>query len=132
MVGDVMYDAFNAISGANEIQAMIFREFGFANQMLYFVRPISAENVDEQARLRKIVQGVSVLANGNVPVIVAMHPRTKKSIQNLDSNLGRSRIVDPLPYAQTIVLLRNASAVITTRGVCKRGLFCGNTMLDNS
>ena len=126
MVGDVMYDAFNAIL-ARTNQAMILREFGLKRNSFYFVTFHRAENVDEEARLRKIVQGLSVLANGTVPVVVALHPRTKKSIQNLDLNLGRSIIVDPLPYAQTIVLLRNASVVITDSGGLQKEAYFAET-----
>ena len=126
MVGDVMYDAFNA-SLARTNQELILREFGLERNSFYFVTFHRAENVDEPTRLRKIVQGLSVLANGKVPVIVALHPRTKKSIQNLDLNLGRSRIVDPLPHAQTIVLLRNASAVITDSGGLQKEAYFAET-----
>ena len=126
MVGDVMYDAFNA-SLARTNQEVILREFDLERNSFYFVTFHRAENVDEPTRLRKIVQGLSVLANGKVPVIVALHPRTKKSIQSLDLNLGRSRIVDPLPYAQTIVLLRNASAVITDSGGLQKEAYFAET-----
>ena len=126
MVGDVMYDAFNA-SLARTNQEVILREFGLERNRFYFVTFHRAENVDEPTRLRKIVQGLSVLANGKMPVIVALHPRTKKSIQDLDLSLGRSRIVDPLQHSQTIVLLRNASTVITDSGGLQKEAYFAET-----
>ena len=44
-------------------------------------------------------------------------------IAELELDLGRTKVLDPLPYAATIACLVHASVIITDSGGLQKGLF---------
>lgn len=83
-------------------------------------------NVDREAGLRAIVQGMEELA-GHLPVVFPAHPRTQKRITEFgmdefftrgsDPAAGASiRMIDPLGYLDFLCLMKNAAVVITDSG----------------
>lgn len=77
-----------------------------------------AGNVDDPARLRQLVDLLLGLA---LQVVFPVHPRTLARLeeQDLRSQLesgGHVHLVEPLDYAQTLVLAENARAVLTDSG----------------
>ena len=72
-----------------------------------------AENTDEPARLRSILQG---LMNSGLPVIMPLHPRTRGKLINLDVKLDDNLfIVEPVGYFEMAWLEMNC--VITSYSI---------------
>lgn len=74
-----------------------------------------AENTDDAARLRSIIEG---LASLGVPVVLAAHPRLRARALDAGIALERPRlhVVDPLPYRTMIGAVAAAAAVVTDSG----------------
>ena len=115
-VGDVMYDAtlFYREKAKERISLKTWNlyESNFALCTIH-----RAENTDEPSRLKSIFQALHQI-NKTMPVILPMHPRTKKIIEkssflNLLTNL---KIVEPLSYLETQRLEMEAKAILTDSG----------------
>lgn len=82
----------------------------------YFIltlhRPANVDIIDIFAKmLRTIGEG-----SRGLPVIFPVHPRTAKTLSNLDGLPANIYIVDPQPYLEFNFLVKNAKAVITDSG----------------
>lgn len=72
-----------------------------------------AENTDNPEKLFNIFKVFSEL---DKPVLLPLHPRTKKLIENLDINLSNIVIINPVGYLLMLYLISNAHMVITDSG----------------
>ena len=72
-------------------------------------------NVDDAG---KLVEFLNAILDGteNYRVVFPVHPRTRKSLQNVNFNHERLIQIDPMGYLEFIYLLKNARAVITDSG----------------
>lgn len=82
----------------------------------YFVvtlhRPANVDQGDGFARL------LAAIAEGTrgLPVVFPVHPRTAKTLRDLNEVPDSFRLVDPQPYLEFNYLVQNAKAVITDSG----------------
>lgn len=83
-----------------------------------------AENTDDESRLRNIFRGLSASRR---PVLLPLHPRTRKRIAGLDLKPGpRIHFVDPVGYLEMVWLEMHCRAVVTdSGGVQKEAYFHG-------
>lgn len=74
-------------------------------------------NVDQQATLTAIVEGLAMIAQ-EMPVVFPVHPRTMASIERfaLTSKLEEVRLLAPLGYASMLSLTDGAATVLTDSG----------------
>ncbi len=73
-----------------------------------------AENVDDRDRLASILRGVGSL---EIPTLFAVHPRTRRRIEQFDLKIpGNVKPIEPLPYFDTLRLVRDSNFVITDSG----------------
>jgi UDP-N-acetylglucosamine 2-epimerase (non-hydrolysing) len=76
-------------------------------------------NVDEPVRLAELLATLAEIS-GRLPLVFAIHPRTRARIaeSGLEERLKKVRILTtpPLPYLQTISLMKGARLVITDSG----------------
>ncbi len=125
-VGDVMYDAvlYYAALAAN---STVLQRHGL-NEKNYVLATIHrAENTDDPATLEKIMHDLTRLAN-EIPVVLPLHPRTRKMLAAIEGNPGHARItfIDPVGYLDMLMLEKNARLVITdSGGVQKEAYFHG-------
>jgi UDP-N-acetylglucosamine 2-epimerase (non-hydrolysing) len=72
-------------------------------------------NVDETSKLKIYLD---TLANNirNLPIVFPVHPRTAKTIRELDNLSKNILFVEPLGYLEFVYLIQNAKAVITDSG----------------
>ena len=85
----------------------------------YFVASAHREeNVDEPARLRKLIAALeAVAARHGHPVVVSTHPRTRKRLDALGAGRSRRlRFLKPLGFADYIRLQSNAACVLSDSG----------------
>ncbi|MHC4713023.1 MAG: non-hydrolyzing UDP-N-acetylglucosamine 2-epimerase [Planctomycetota bacterium] len=119
--GDVMYDAalFHA-ERAPELERTAAADFepgGF-----YLATVHRAENTDNETRLRGIFSALEGLAR---PVVLPLHPRTRKRLAELDLRpTGSVRLIDPVGYLEMVALERAAKVILTdSGGMQKEALF---------
>ena len=73
-----------------------------------------AENTDDPSRLAGIVSAFEQI---DTPIVLPMHPRTRKTLgAGLAKLGGRVRIIDPVPYLDMLILERNARLILTDSG----------------
>ncbi|QRV25187.1 non-hydrolyzing UDP-N-acetylglucosamine 2-epimerase [Marinomonas foliarum] len=128
-VGDVMQDAAllfakKAVAPADELP----NEFILATLH-------RAENTDSPERLAAIVSALNELHQTLAPVILPLHPRTRKLIdqQGLELNV---HLIEPVGYFEMVWLLDHCQLVLTdSGGVQKEAFFFGKacvTMRDQT
>lgn len=82
----------------------------------YFVvtlhRPANVDGVQEFARLLAAIGE----ATRGLPVVFPVHPRTAKTLREVEGVPANVRLVDPQPYLEFNYLVHHAKAVITDSG----------------
>lgn len=114
-VGDVMYDAvkFYMRSGppGKDVEATVTRARG----SYYLATVHREENTDDFRRLGGIVQALETIAE-MTPVILPLHPRTRKALQKYGLRMDRVTLIDPVGYFDMLSLLDGCKAVFTDSG----------------
>jgi len=112
--GDVMYDAalFYAQKSARKSLIVIDRALRTNDFVLATIH--RAENTDDTIRLSSIVKALNKIAE-NRRVILPLHPRTKKIIQQNGLSL-KFDVIDPVGYFDMLELLKNCAVVMTDSG----------------
>ncbi len=108
--GDVMYDAaLYYAEKARKPKHDIPAEFILATLH-------RAENTDDPGRLQSILEAFQHIAE-TLPVLLPLHPRTAKIIEQLKLKPGQGvHILPPQGYLQMIYLLRHCHMVMTDSG----------------
>lgn len=73
-----------------------------------------AENTDNPERLKEIVNALNTIQK-EMPVILPLHPRTRKIITNSSLQL-EVKVVEPIGYFEMIECLKNCKLVMTDSG----------------
>lgn len=128
--GDVMYDLFLQVQNSVD-RSGVFSFFGVEEKKYVFATIHRDFNTDNPRRLRDILLALSQISK-IYPVILPIHPRTRKAIlSNWFSDLiSTLNVFDPISYPQTVALLCGARCVITdSGGVQKEAYFAGTRAL---
>ncbi len=72
-------------------------------------------NVDKSIIFTKIIKSICQNTN-NIPLIFPIHPRSKKSLKNIEDISKNLFLVEPQPYLEFNYLVKNSLAVITDSG----------------
>jgi UDP-N-acetylglucosamine 2-epimerase len=114
VVGDIMYDA---VLHNRQRAATISRYptiLGLGPREYYLCTIHRAENTDNEQNLRRIFQGLDQLDR---QVILPLHPRTRKRLQDYTIQPGRNIVVlDPVGYFDMLQLQRLSACVLTDSG----------------
>jgi len=83
-----------------------------------------AENTDDPKRLTSIFNALSKISN-EIPIILPLHPRTKKIISNSQLTTKNSQLIfiEPIGYLEMIYLLKTCSLVMTDSGGLQKEAF---------
>jgi UDP-GlcNAc3NAcA epimerase len=126
-VGDVMYDAALHFADRAQRESTALADIGVEAGRYVLATVHRAENTDDPARLRAIVEGLSRVA-AELPVVLPLHPRTRGALrdQGLAADAPGLRVVEPLGYLDMVRLERDAALVATdSGGVQKEAYFFG-------
>ncbi len=74
-----------------------------------------AENTDDEVRLRNIFEALETIAKEK-QIILPLHPRTKKIIENLKLNTDKLTLIDPVGYLEMVWLIDHCELVMTDSG----------------
>ncbi|MFB3883675.1 MAG: non-hydrolyzing UDP-N-acetylglucosamine 2-epimerase [Thermodesulfobacteriota bacterium] len=123
-VGDVMYDSILYYSEIAENRSTILEDLGFSNlqsaiynPQYYLATLHRAENTDDPKKLKSILTALIEIGK-NIPVILPLHPRTRKMMETfrLPKRSKEIHLIEPLPYLDMLKLERNAKAILTDSG----------------
>jgi len=120
--GDVMYDAALFYAPKAEKHSTILNEISSSKFVLGTLH--RQENTDSVSKLKDIIRGLNEI-NRLIPVVVPIHPRTRKIIS--DNNIiPEFKLIEPVGYFDMIILLKSCKLVITdSGGVQKEAFFYG-------
>ncbi len=118
LVGDVMADVTLTMAPVAAERSEVLRRFGLEPGSYLVVTAHRAGNVDDEVRLRRLVDLLVALPK---PAVFPVHPRTRarldaaglmKRLQGVEGLV----LTKPLGYVDFLALLRDASAVLTDSG----------------
>jgi UDP-N-acetylglucosamine 2-epimerase len=123
-VGDVMYDSILYYSQVAGKKSRILHDLNlvdpqsaFRNPQYYLATLHRAENTDDPKRLKSIFRALDEIGK-KTPVILPLHPRTKKMMKthHLFSEFRNIRFVEPVSYLDMLKLEKNAKGILTDSG----------------
>lgn len=118
VVGNPIYEVLNAY--AAQIDASdVLGGLSVQPGEYFLVTMHRAENVDDSARLERLLQGLALVADTyRQPMIVSLHPHTadKMGRSGLDPKSERVRLLTPLGFFDFVKLERNARCVLSDSG----------------
>ncbi|MBD3789211.1 MAG: UDP-N-acetylglucosamine 2-epimerase (non-hydrolyzing) [Campylobacterales bacterium] len=81
-----------------------------------------AENTDDANRLKNIVEALEAIGKEK-QIILPLHPRTKKILENLDITINNLTIIEPVGYLEMVWLIDHCSLVMTDSGGLQKEAF---------
>ncbi|WP_205436194.1 non-hydrolyzing UDP-N-acetylglucosamine 2-epimerase [Helicobacter suis] len=121
--GDVMLD--NVLFYQNHVHP----PQGFSAKNFFFATLHRASNIDNPHCLRAIISALEELAQ-QIPVFLALHPRTAIALEKYNLSLKYTHILPPLSYLETLYMLKHARLVLTdSGGLQKEAYFCKTPVL---
>ena len=119
--GDVMYDAALTFGKSAEQQSKVLTTLGLLPKKFRLCTVHRAENTDNPERLSQILQTFVEIATSDCPLVLPLHPRTKKYIDkyNLNKTIASNealRIIEPVDYLDMVMLEKNAKTILTDSG----------------
>ena len=114
-VGDVMYDAARFYSDLIESKSTFIKDLHLETGAYMLVTIHRAENTDDPKRLRNIFYALNEIAKDH-QVVLPLHPRTKKNLENLNISIEEIQIVNPVSYLEMMLLERNCRFIFTDSG----------------
>ncbi|WP_322798426.1 non-hydrolyzing UDP-N-acetylglucosamine 2-epimerase [Thermoflexus sp.] len=123
LVGDVMYDAVLQYLALAEQKSRILERLGLRPESYAVATVHRAENTDNPNRLRAIFDGLEAVAQAGLPVVLPLHPRTRKQAESLGLSLKGVRVLEPVSYLDMLLLEKNARLIITDSGGVQKEAF---------
>jgi UDP-GlcNAc3NAcA epimerase len=114
-VGDVMYDTTISAVKRAEHRSRILEDLALKPKTYAVSTVHRAENTDDPVRFDQILTWLQTASNQS-PIIMPLHPRTRKLMEAIGVKPKGVRIVEPLGYLDMTWLVHNATGVYTDSG----------------
>lgn len=114
-VGDVMYDAALFYQELAQPTSLIQKKLEELNGQFYLATVHRAENTDDLVRLKSIFSALDKIS-ASIPVLLPLHPRTKKLLYTSGISTSQVHIIEPVGYFEMILLLKECLGVLTDSG----------------
>jgi UDP-N-acetylglucosamine 2-epimerase len=129
-VGDIMYDALLFAAAAAEKKSGILEKLALTPHGYILATIHRAENTDRPEILRSITEALAEIQAKVMPLVFALHPRTRAALKKArlyDRLARRVTLIDPPPgYYEILALEKNAAKILTdSGGVQKEAYFLG-------
>ena len=128
-VGDVMYDAFLFQVDIARKQSTILQKLDLKPGSYHLATIHRQENTDDPDRLSNIFKAFDVIGDEKCPLVIPLHPRTRKALNRFNLEIfedSRVRPIEPVGYLDMIQLESNARVIITdSGGVQKEAYYAG-------
>lgn len=114
-VGDVMYDiTLTAVERARGQSTILARE-GLVPGAYQVATIHRAENTDDPERFERVLSWLEQAAKTS-PVVMPVHPRTRKLLEARGRSLANVRLIAPLGYLDMAWLVNQSAGVMTDSG----------------
>lgn len=133
--GDVMYDNSLYFSAVAEKESKILEKHGLKKNKFILATIHRNINTDDSQKLNSLFSALfQIYTENNIPVILPLHPRTKKCINEfIDKTLFEKIkeakqliICEPVSFLDMIMLEKNCSLVMTDSGGVQKEAFYFN------
>jgi UDP-GlcNAc3NAcA epimerase len=117
--GDVMLDAFSLYKEKAADASRILDDLGLSSKRFYLATIHRQENTEDKNRLSSIFKALEHIATGESPVILPLHPRTRKKLNQGGIGIASNKnmqIIEPVGYLDMIQLECAASLIFTDSG----------------
>jgi UDP-GlcNAc3NAcA epimerase len=114
-IGDVMYDATVAALSRIDKAARVREDLGLQSQGYAVATVHRAENTNSPERFSAIVKWLEQAARAH-PIVMPVHPRTRKLMTASEMRPNGVRLIDPLGYLDMTRLVHEAAAIFTDSG----------------
>lgn len=114
-VGDVMFDTTIAAVGRARGRSEILTRLDLKPKSYAAATIHRAENTDDPERFGRIIAWLERAAE-TLPIVMPVHPRTRKLLDKRGAVLCNVRLIEPLGYLDMAWLAHNASAIYTDSG----------------
>jgi len=123
-VGDVMFDVALYYRERAKSSSRILETLGIEEKRFALATCHRAENTDDPVRLEGILSALAQIA-GEMPVVLPLHPRTRKLLQQfgLEKYLSMMNVVEPLPFLDMVALEQAAKVILTDSGGVQKEAF---------
>lgn len=127
-VGDVMYDVALFFGAKAERESSVLDRLGLQPGGFLLATVHRAENTDDAAQLRRILDALSELSR-EVPVVLPLHPRTRVALERIgwEGSAAGLHLVEPVGYLDMVMLERHARLVVTDSGGVQKEAFFAAT-----
>jgi UDP-GlcNAc3NAcA epimerase len=117
-VGDVMLDAINLMLPIARLKSDILSKLNLQTKEYSLITVHRSANTDDPSRLERLISVLNTLPE---IVVFPIHPRTRKSLNEINLTLNSNVIVvDPLGYFDMLILEENARLIATDSGGVQR------------
>lgn len=118
LVGDVMYDCMLYFENkARSIEHRVLDRFALRPKEYYLATIHRAESTNDSKCLRGLLAALRAISKRERPVLLPLHPRTRKAITEAHLSLQDGiRFLPPVSYAEMLVLEKNARVILTDSG----------------
>jgi UDP-GlcNAc3NAcA epimerase len=128
--GDVMYDNSLYFSSVSDEKSNLIEELGLTSGEFILSTIHRDNNTDVPERLAGIFKAMLEIAE-DLPIILPLHPRTKKLLpENLSAELFSQidnskniRIIDPVGFLDIIALEKHSKMIVTDSGGLQKEAF---------
>lgn len=119
-VGDVMQDTALYFAERAAIDLTKYPDLSSKDFILATIH--RAENTDNLDNLSQIISAVNNVHETVAPVVLPLHPRTRKIIADKNMEL-KAHVIDPVGYFEMLWLLKHCNLVLTDSGGVQKEAF---------
>ncbi len=116
LVGDVMIDAVFYYGQKAEAGSRVLERCGLKPKAYALATVHRAENTDDPDRFFSIFSALDQIAREGLPVLVPLHPRSRKQMESHHFDSANLQIVEPVSYLDMLQLEKKAKAILTDSG----------------
>jgi len=109
---DVLFQVRDRVAGA---PSRLVEELGLTPGCYAVATIHRAENTDDPARFARVVAWLEDAAR-STPIVMPVHPRTRKLMAQLGAAPGGVTLIDPIGYLDMAWLVNQSAAVFTDSG----------------
>ena len=120
-VGDVMYDGVLHFKNISDKKSHVMDKLDLAGKEYILATIHRAENTNDINRLKNVILALN---ESGKYIILPLHPRTKKYIENYGLKFNDNvNVVDPIGYLDMLSLEANCSKILTDSGGVQKEAF---------
>ncbi len=116
LVGDVMYDSLRYNLQLAEQRSIILDTLRLQPKEYALATVHRAENTDDPQRLRAIFEAFHRIARDGLPIVIPLHPRTRKKLEELHLSFQKLQVLAPVSYLDMLMLTQNSRMILTDSG----------------